>query len=127
MNQINIPEIKIEHAHSPKMEENGSVTLMVKFEHLDMEIPFTATLYDRMKHGPELHARALQGEFGVVTPYTPLTAQEISDNKKNSRMETAVNKVQHYTMMNDDFKIAEWKAYYAEVYNGVIDPVEPAE
>lgn len=119
-------EIELISAHSPKFNGDGTITLMCKFSHLgEMEVPFTASPSDAMAHGRDIHARSLLGEFGTVAPFIPPTAQEISDKQKSPRMQNAIRKVQHYEMMGDITMVNAWKQYYSEVYNGVIDPVEP--
>ena len=50
-------------------EENSAITLDVKFDHLPMSVPFTATPFDAEEHGRELFARAAAGEFGDVAAY----------------------------------------------------------
>lgn len=90
-------------------------------------LDFPVNPVDPMEHGRTTHARALEGEFGVVTPYEAPSAQEASDKQKNIRMQNAISQVQHYEMLGNTDMISQWKAYYADVYNGVIDPVEPAE
>lgn len=121
-------EIELISAHSPKANEDGTITLMCKFSHLgDTEVPFTASPSDVMVHGRGIHARSLLGEFGTVVPFTPPTAQEASDKQKTPRMQNAIRQVQHYEMMGDTAMVTAWKQYYSEVYNGVIDPVEPTD
>ncbi len=51
---------------------NGSYTdidMEVKFTHIGDEwFPFTASASDTEPHGKDLHARAMNGEFGAVSP-----------------------------------------------------------
>lgn len=53
----------------PKFTSVGLVELVVKFEHLDEEVPFVANPNDCEAHGRELYARAIAGDFGVVQPF----------------------------------------------------------
>ena len=46
-----------------------SLDLVVKFDHLDFEVPFTARADDPEPHGRDLYARAMAGEFGEVAAY----------------------------------------------------------
>ena len=51
---------------------DGSYTdidMEVNFDHInDQWIPFTASANDDEPHGRDLHARAMNGEFGAVSP-----------------------------------------------------------
>lgn len=118
--------IELEYARDPVAKATG-IELVCKFTHIEEEIPFFAMHNDTEAHGRDIYSRALAGEFGTVVPYTPPSAQEVSDSKRGPRMQKAIRKVQHYEMIGDVVKMNEWKQYYAEVYNYVIDPVEPVE
>lgn len=52
-------------------ESGDAINLTVKWEEFGEEHPFTATSYDSMEHGRNLHALALAGHFGVVGDYVP--------------------------------------------------------
>jgi len=56
-------------ARNPQMATDGAVELLVTFSGLG-EIPFAARINDVEAHGRELYTRAMQGEFGAVTPYS---------------------------------------------------------
>jgi hypothetical protein len=51
--------------------EGTCITLTVKWQELNGELPFAATNYDPMPHGVALYNRANNGEFGAVAPYVP--------------------------------------------------------
>lgn len=44
------------------------INMEVNFVHLGEWTPFTATANDPEPHGRDLHARAMNGEFGAVSP-----------------------------------------------------------
>ncbi|UAV89682.1 tail fiber assembly chaperone [Pseudomonas phage COT4] len=46
-----------------------TVTMTVKFSHLDFEVPFTASADDIYEHGRWLLEQAQAGAFGDITPY----------------------------------------------------------
>lgn len=52
-------------------ESGDAINLTVKWEEFGQEHPFTATSYDLMEHGRNLHARALAGQFGEIGAYIP--------------------------------------------------------
>lgn len=58
-------------AHSPvySAEDQQGVSLMVKFEEFNEELPFTATSHDPMSYGVELYNRAISGEFGPIADF----------------------------------------------------------
>lgn len=79
-----MPKIKIESAHSPQWanEAHTRIDLMVKFAHLNEEVPFTASIGDSEVHGNELFVRASGGEFGAIADYVapaPVAPVDISD------------------------------------------------
>lgn len=58
--------------------DEESITLDVRFSHLEEVVEFTARRDDAERHGRELYSRAVFGEFGeikVITP-PPLTEAE---------------------------------------------------
>ena len=62
--------LTIVSAHSPAYSDpdHQHVSLMVKFEEFDEELPFNATPHDSMPYGVELYNRAKAGEFGEIQP-----------------------------------------------------------
>lgn len=63
-------------AHSPVFAnaEHTTIDLMVKFDHLDMEVSFHASGEDVEPHGRMIFMQAMAGEFGEVAPFK----QEVS-------------------------------------------------
>lgn len=55
-------------------EEHTTVDLTVKFDHLDMEVSFHASADDVEPHGRDIHRRAMEGEFGVISPFEKPTS-----------------------------------------------------
>jgi len=49
----------------------NNITLTVKWEEFNEEMPFGATTYDPEQYGRDLYYRAQAGEFGPVAPYVP--------------------------------------------------------
>lgn len=68
----------LEYAKNPVfMSESGdAINLVVKFAEFNEELPFSATSFDPMEHGRDLHTRALAGEFGEVAAYVPPAVNE---------------------------------------------------
>jgi hypothetical protein len=65
--------LTLEYAKDPVYaDETGNcISLIVKWEEFNEEMPFGATTYDPEQYGRDLYARAKTGEFGVVAPYVP--------------------------------------------------------
>ena len=61
------------YAHTPTYTEDGAIDLIVLFQEIGEEVPFTASLTDTEPHGREIFTRAVQGEFGPIAPYIPTT------------------------------------------------------
>ncbi|WP_368164317.1 tail fiber assembly protein [Aeromonas sp. R6-2] len=59
--------------------DEDSITLDVRFSHLEQVVEFTARRDDAERHGRELYSRAVFGEFGditVISPPPPTEAQQ---------------------------------------------------
>ncbi len=65
---------EIQYAKAPRWadSENTMIDLIVKFSHLDNEVPFTATLNDTELHGRELFVKARNGSYGTVADFIPV-------------------------------------------------------
>lgn len=64
-------KFEIESAHSPVWanSEKTAINLVAKFQHLDMEIDFTADINDGEEHGVAIFEAAMDGGFGQVAEY----------------------------------------------------------
>jgi hypothetical protein len=65
--------MKIQYAKNPIWvnQEQTLIDLIIKWEDVERELPFTASASDVEQHGKELFAAALRGEFGEIFPYVP--------------------------------------------------------
>ena len=72
--------LTIEYAKNPWYSEPTlqDIQLTVKFVEIAEELPFCANDYDPMPYGRELHANALRGDYGTITPYTPPPAPPVT-------------------------------------------------
>ncbi|WAG07482.1 tail fiber assembly protein [Aeromonas jandaei] len=73
-------EIEVITAANPRhlAGDQESITLDVRFSHLEEIVEFTARRDDAERHGRELYSRAVFGEFGeikVITPPPPTEAE----------------------------------------------------
>lgn len=73
-------EIEVITAANPRhlAGDQESITLDVRFSHLEEVVEFTARRDDAEQHGRELYSRAVFGEFGeikVITPPPPTEAE----------------------------------------------------
>lgn len=75
--------IKVEFAKNPvfSSEDKSAIDLIVKFEHLDTEVPFTASPNDPAIHGKDIYERAKAGEWGQVQPYNGPSAEVLEGQK----------------------------------------------
>ena len=101
--------------------EKTQIELTVKFEHLEQEVPFTASKTDSAEHGRELFLRAQTGDFGEIKEYTPPTeleiAAEVNPGKLRREMDECVQKAQYWDMFAQPEKVQEWKLYYQALAN----------
>ena len=65
--------LTIEYAKDPIYSdvENSCITLTVKFEEINEEMPFGATPWDTAPHGIILYQNAVAGVYGAIAPYVP--------------------------------------------------------
>jgi len=49
-----------------KLNDDQTIDMLVKFDHMDEEVWFTASPDDPEPHGKELYQRAINGEFGEI-------------------------------------------------------------
>ncbi|QTQ06790.1 putative tail protein [Aeromonas phage PVN03] len=72
--------INVLSARSPEWanQEKTAVNLLVRFQHIDGEIPFTASACDVEAHGKKLYGRAVSGGYGDISPYCGPTAEDIA-------------------------------------------------
>ncbi len=68
--------------------EHSSIDCIVKFEHLKIEVPFTANPRDIEHHGREIFARCVSGEYGPVLNFSP--KQEINSNLESVNNEIPI-------------------------------------
>lgn len=109
-------------AKNPKWasDDHSSINLIVKFNHLSDPVPFTARSDDSENHGRELFIRAVDGEFGQVSEYVAPTEMEIAQAKnpqlRSKLMSKSISQAQHWDMMGNPTKAAEWRTYYQQLF-----------
>ncbi|MCH7370038.1 hypothetical protein [Aeromonas sp. MR16] len=114
--------IKLEYAKNPYWADKAHtlINMVAKFEHLDEEVPFTASIDDVMLHGRNIFIQALNEEFGQVKPHVALTPNEIAlrDHLKvrQSELARATTKAMHWEMMGNPSQAAAWRDYYQAIY-----------
>lgn len=87
--------MKIVKAHSPEWadQEQTKINLMVRFDSIPVEVPFTACPDDATEYGRELFSRAKFGEYGEIAPYSGPTSGDLAllefSGKKAQEMEKA--------------------------------------
>ena len=85
--------MKLVYAKNPVWANRSQtlISLTVRFEEIDEDLPFTANPNDVEAHGRDIFARAKAGEFGQVADFTtvaPTVDQiiELLKNKRNARL-----------------------------------------
>ena len=63
------------------------INLVVRFEEIDEELPFTASSNDVEEHGRDIFTRAVAGEFGSIAEFEPVepTIEEVSQAVRTER------------------------------------------
>jgi hypothetical protein len=61
----------LQYAKDPIWSDNtgNAISLIVKWNEFNKEMPFNATSFDPEPHGVNLYNLAKAGEFGVIAPY----------------------------------------------------------
>lgn len=81
--------MQLKYAKDPTWanRSNAKINLTVRFEEIDEDLPFTADPNDPAKHGRDIYARAVAGEFGQVSPFTATapTNDDVSQATKAER------------------------------------------
>ena len=98
--------MNIEYATSPVWanEANSIVNLIVKFDGIPTDAPFSASPVDPAVHGRDLFARAVAGEFGPISPYSipVLSSEQIREIAKANRAK-AVDAIKVTTQAGNTF------------------------
>lgn len=79
-------KLNLKSASNPKWvdEAHTSINLTVNFEEIGT-VPFTATPNDTEEHGRDIYAKAVAGEFGVISEWTPPTTDELAQQARWKR------------------------------------------
>jgi hypothetical protein len=75
--------MQLEYAKDPKWSnpQHTAIDLIVKFDAINRELPFTADPNDVEEHGRQIYANCIAGQYGSIAEYippvpVPPTAQE---------------------------------------------------
>jgi hypothetical protein len=64
------------------------IDCLIKFDHLDEEVPFTASMNDICAHGRDIFNEITSGKFGVISDYIPPpppSLEELAQEIRNKR------------------------------------------
>ncbi|WP_421261119.1 tail fiber assembly protein [Aeromonas jandaei] len=120
-------EIEVIHATNPRnlAGDQDSITLDVRFSHLEEVVEFTARRDDSEQHGRELYSRAVFGEFGeinVMTPPKPTEAQQQARlNEELQRAAAVMAPLEDADKLgiiseNEKAKLTAWQRYRVALY-----------
>jgi hypothetical protein len=70
-----------EYVLNPKWvdADHTCIDMVVKFAHLEVEVPFTASLNDTEEHGRLIFAKALEGSYGEIEECQAILTQSVAD------------------------------------------------
>lgn len=114
--------IEIEWAKSPSFSSSSldSITLTVKFAHIESPVEFTASEHDSTEHGKEIFAAAMAGEYGEVAPVSSelIQAALLAENSTNRRkqMQLCFERAQHWDMFDNPEQAQAWREYYRQLF-----------
>jgi len=81
--------LNLEYAKNPQWADSDHtmIDLIIKWDTIDEELPFSATAEDVEAHGREIYNNALAGEYGEIAEYVPvvLSAKELADSIRAER------------------------------------------
>jgi hypothetical protein len=68
--------------------EKTLIDLIIKFDHLDFEVPFTANPNDIEAHGRQIFTDCVAGKYGVIGDYIPpVKPKPTADQNKSKAIE----------------------------------------
>ena len=120
-------EIEVINATNPRhlAGDQDSITLDVRFSHLEEIVEFTARRGDTEPHGRELYSRAVFGEFGdiVVIPQ-PQPTEEEQQARLNEELQRAaavmapLEDAEKIGIITDSeaAKLLAWRRYRVALY-----------
>jgi len=81
--------LNLEYAKNPQWADpdHTMIDLIIKWDTIDEELPFSATAEDVEAHGREIYNNALAGGYGEIAEYVPvvLSAEELADSIRAER------------------------------------------
>jgi hypothetical protein len=81
--------MKLKYAKNPKWVNRSKtfIDLIVRFEEINEDLPFTANPQDVVEHGRDIFARAVAGEFGAIAEFDPVepTIEDVSQAVRAER------------------------------------------
>ena len=114
--------IEIEWAKSPSFSSSSldSITLTVKFAHIESPVEFTASEHDSTEHGKEIFAAAMAGEYGEVAPVSSELIQAVllaeSSTNRRKQMQLCFERAQHWDMFDNPEQAQAWREYYRQLF-----------
>jgi hypothetical protein len=71
--------MQLEHAKNPiwSNAEHTTIDLVIKWENIDEEFPFTASPTDCEAHGRQIFKLASEGTYGKIAAYVPPPVEEL--------------------------------------------------
>ncbi len=78
--------MQLEYAKDPRWAnaEQTLIDLIIKWDEIPEELPFTASPNDVVDYGRQIYAAAAEGQYGPVAAYTPPPPPNAEANKTNA-------------------------------------------
>jgi hypothetical protein len=106
------------YAVNPKWgnRDRTAVDIVVRFEGIDEDLPFTANVNDTTDYGRDLYAKAVAGEFGVISEFDPKPpavelVTKIMREHRNHKLQTEVDVIASNQLRWNSLTTEQKKAY----------------
>lgn len=92
------------------------INLTVRFEEINEDLPFTADPNDIEAHGRDIYARAVKGEFGLISSFNVVvpTVDEVKNQvrqERNRKLEAEVDPVVSNPLRWNDLTLEQQQSY----------------
>jgi hypothetical protein len=128
--------MNLQYAKDPRWvnAEHTMIDLVIKWDQIDVELPFTASPADCEAHGRAIFAAAVAGEYGAVAEYLPPpapTPEQLAEQARVKRNQLLAES--DWTQLPDARalmgaeKAAEWDTYRQALRDITNQPNFPAQ
>lgn len=127
--------MRVLYAANPKWGNRNqtAVDLIVRFEGIDEDLPFTASLNDAADYGRDLYTKAVAGEFGGIEDFKPVAlpmeyvtavVREHRDYKLKNEVDPVVSNMLRWNELTLEQQ-QDYASYRTALLNCTSDPAFP--